>query len=591
MNIVVLIKSVPKRQNDVYNENFTIKRSGCGSELNHNDFFAVEEALRLRERYGGTVTALSMGGKQAEKQLRYVVSMGVDEGVLISDSVFGGSDTYATAYILSSVLKEMNCSLIVCGRKTSDGSTAQVPVEIAAMLNIDFASLVCKCSYVDGMFECTEKHTDKLIGRQLKLPALISVAEDINTPRLPSLEGIVRGQKSRIRIISNSELKLDKNKCGINGSLTRVVGTSTNIIADNRQGIVLTDKSEMMIDFSSSLRLNSDSETSKSKANDITVDLTEYETTNILVFCEITDGEICSESLDVIHRAAVVADELKTGIAVITTNGNDMEIRECLCNLGIKREYRLDIDNVFEYDTAYVCDEVIEILDAAQPKILLMASTSLGMIYAPYIAAKTHSGLTADCIDLSIENGKFCQERPAFGGDINAKIVSTESKYAMSTLKPFVSERIAVNVVRCETETVMCGTKKYYGKVNKLTNRKNVSFDNKVIFGIGNGVNRRAVEKLKAYCDMNNYGLCATRSSVDSGIIGYEYQVGLTGKTISPQLYVAIGVSGAREHMIGVRGCETIISVNTDVSDQLRKKNDRIYKIDAEEFINAITEK
>ena len=144
MNVVVCLKQVPgTTQVKIDPETNTLVRQGIKNIVNPFDTYALEEGVRIKERYGGKVTAITMGPPQAEEALREVISTGADEAILISDSAFAGSDTWATAYVLAKAIgKIQEFDLVICGRQTIDGDTGQVGPELAEMLEIPFVAYV-----------------------------------------------------------------------------------------------------------------------------------------------------------------------------------------------------------------------------------------------------------------------------------------------------------------------------------------------------------------------------------------------------------------------------------------------------------------
>jgi electron transfer flavoprotein beta subunit len=226
MNIVVCLKQVPGTTEVKINpETNTLIRQGIKNVINPFDCYALEEGVRLKEKYGGKVTAISMGPLQAIDMLKEAISLGADEAVLISDRAFGGADTWATAYTLAGAVKKLGqIDLIICGRQSTDGDTAQVGPEMAEMLNAAFIA------YVGQIEEVTAKdmRVKRMIDEghevvQASLPAVITVTKEINIPRLPSLRGIMKSKSIKIPTWTLQDLGLDPNKVGLNGSFTRVV--------------------------------------------------------------------------------------------------------------------------------------------------------------------------------------------------------------------------------------------------------------------------------------------------------------------------------------------------------------------------------
>ena len=230
MHFVVLVKQVPDTMNvRIDPETGTLMREGVESIVNPFDLYAVEEAVRLKERLGGKVTALSMGPPQAETALREVIAMGVDEAVLVSDRAFAGSDTWATSYVLATALGKMGeVDLILCGKQAADGDTAQVGPGIAAWLDLPQITYVRKIEQIDGKHIVAERLLET--GYEVidaPLPCVLTVVKEINEPRFPTLRGKIAAKKAQIVTWNASDLNADRRKIGLDGSPTRVVKVFT----------------------------------------------------------------------------------------------------------------------------------------------------------------------------------------------------------------------------------------------------------------------------------------------------------------------------------------------------------------------------
>lgn len=230
MKIVVCVKQVPDAfEVKIDPETKRIVREGVESIINPYDNYAIEEAIRLKERFGGTVTAISMGPPQADKALRDAIAMGVDDAVLLSDMKFAGSDTLATSYILSYGIKKLgNFDVIVCGRETLDGSTGQVGPEMAHHLNISYITYVSKIHNIsDDVMECSRLMEDHYEELKVCLPVLITVVKEINQPRIPSLKGMLKAKKVQVHLCKSADIEGDVSCYGQDGSPTRVVDVWT----------------------------------------------------------------------------------------------------------------------------------------------------------------------------------------------------------------------------------------------------------------------------------------------------------------------------------------------------------------------------
>jgi len=226
MTIIVCIKQVPDTNNVRINpETNTLIREGVASIINPFDMYAIEEAVRLKEKLGARTIVLSMGPPQAEEALREALSLGIDEAILVCDRAFAGSDTWATSYTLSKAIEKIGeYSLIICGKQAADGDTAQVGPGIAAHLDLPQVTYVKKIEEIDQKRARVESMTEE--GYEIietPLPVLITVVKEINTPRLPSLKGKMRARSANITIWSAKDLDVEPDCLGLNGSPTRVV--------------------------------------------------------------------------------------------------------------------------------------------------------------------------------------------------------------------------------------------------------------------------------------------------------------------------------------------------------------------------------
>ena len=226
MHIAVCVKQVPDTsQVRIDPETNTLVREGVPSIMNPLDAFAVEGAVRLREELGGRVTALSMGPPQAEAVVREAIAHGCDDGILLSDPAFAGSDTWATSYTLAHAVRRLDdVKLVLCGKQAIDGDTAQVGPGLAVHLGWSQATYVRDIQEADERKLTAECLTDRGIEvLQVKLPAVMTALKDLNEPRLPSLVSQMRARRCEIEAWGLNELGDDEKQFGLNGSPTRVI--------------------------------------------------------------------------------------------------------------------------------------------------------------------------------------------------------------------------------------------------------------------------------------------------------------------------------------------------------------------------------
>ena len=230
MHSVVCIKQVPDTTEvRIDPKTNTLMREGVPSIVNPFDMHAVEAALKLRDTYGGKVTVISMGPPQAEEALKRVITLGVDEAVLLSDRAFAGSDTLATSYILSQAINKINelnaVDFVFCGKQAIDGDTAQVGPGIATRLNFPLVTYVIEIDKVD--VDRKEIHLKRSveggkISLIVKYPALLTTVKELNEIRYATMPGMIKGAKFKARVWDKNFIGAELDYMGLKGSPTAV---------------------------------------------------------------------------------------------------------------------------------------------------------------------------------------------------------------------------------------------------------------------------------------------------------------------------------------------------------------------------------
>ena len=226
MKIFVCIKQVPDTTNVRINpETNTLVREGVQSIINPFDVYAIEEAVRLKEKHGGTVTVITMGPPQASEALRESIGLGADSVYLVSDRAFAGADTLATAYALSCAIRHLGgADVILMGRQAIDGDTGQVGPGVAENLDISHVTDIRKIEEISDGRIVVERLLEEGYARiAARLPVVLTVVKEINTPRLPSLKGKLAARKAEVPVLKASDIGADVQRLGLNGSPTQVM--------------------------------------------------------------------------------------------------------------------------------------------------------------------------------------------------------------------------------------------------------------------------------------------------------------------------------------------------------------------------------
>ena len=423
-------------------------------EINPFDASALEWALSQ----GGEVTVLSMGPRTWEEILLPLTRLGVRRAILLSDPLYAGSDTLATSFILSRALARIDCDLILAGRKTLDGETAQVGPCLAAMLGIPVLTNVFSFETGERGVACETA----LGNERAPLPALLTL-ERTKQLRFPSLFSSV----GRVEVWDNTTVGADPARCGLSGSPTKVIATYESVKGERA--------------------------------------------------CKkIVPGELLPLIRDLLgpkKRERAITDsekKLKTVFAV----GEETA------------EHARSIAQAVTVIPPGSPEEIADRAIRERPDAILWNADPWGRRNAPIVQALLQTGLCADCTDLETDGERLFMIRPAKGGNITARI-------------------------RCDTLPQMA------------TVRTTDAGSGDLIVAAGRGV-AGEVGAVRAFSAQIGAEFCASRALVDAGLADYPEQVGLTGRCVAPKIYLAIGISGAVQHLVGFRDADAVIAVNPD---------------------------
>lgn len=414
------------------------------------------------------VILLSMGPAKVQEMLLNLTRLGAKKAYLLCDSAFAGSDTLATSYILSLAIKKIQPDLVICGRQTIDGDTGQTGPSLAKQANLSLITNVMKIVSTDTKIVCETR--DKGV-EEASLPALITV-ERINHLRLPS----IRSKRGEVFLWNADELSADKQRCGTKGSPTKVLASFRN--EEGKRRCKFIDKGLFEKAILEGLRREKTQITAQANTNNN------------------------------LERVWIVGEKCKD---MAKTISNDITI--------------IDKESV---ELSYLVNEIRE----KKPKAVLWDSDSWSKRTAAQVAAALKTGLCADCTALETDGEKLYMYRPAFSGNIIAKI-------------------------GCDTSPAMATIRTMSGDVSD------------VICAIGKGA-KEAQSSIESYIELKNkdsserWELAGSRLAVDVEMLPYEKQVGMTGKSVSPKVYIAIGISGAVHHIAGMKQSGTIIAINPD---------------------------
>ncbi len=294
---------------------------------------------------------------------------------------------------------------------------------------------------------------------------------------------------------------------------------------------------------------------------------------NIYVFVEQRDGIIQPVALELLGKAHELSADLKEKVVAVLAGHNVKNQAQMLIEYGADEVICMDAPELEHYLTEQYTQAIYQMVEAYKPSIILIGASTIGRDLAPRLACRLNTGLTADCTKLEItEDMQLASTRPAFGGNLMATILNTEHRPQMSTVRPGVMQKMERDTSR-KGEIVdfkpVFDSSKFKVRLVKDVKKDKGTVDiteAKILISGGRGVgNKAGFDELQALADvLPGAEVSSSRAMVDAGIIDHSRQVGQTGKTVRPALYMACGISGAIQHLAGMEESDFIIAINKD---------------------------
>jgi len=293
----------------------------------------------------------------------------------------------------------------------------------------------------------------------------------------------------------------------------------------------------------------------------------------VLVYCEYREGELAAVSTELLGIGRTLADRRGVALSAVLIGHETGDVAEMLIGYGADVVYRIDHEALEVFTDENYCTVLTAVIKEHQPEIVLAGATAIGRSFIPGVATTLNAGLTADCTQLEIreEDGALLQTRPVFGGNIMATIVCESSRPQMSTVRPKVMKALDFDATRKgEIIDIVPDPALFGNRVKVLetviggASDVNIQEADILVSG-GRGLeSAKGFELIKQLADTVTAKVSASRAVVDAGWIPYPHQVGQTGKTVAPKLYIACGISGAIQHVAGMQTTETIVAINRD---------------------------
>ena len=560
----MLVKQVPRVEDMTLGKGGRLEREGVELEMNAYCRRAVSKGVELVRADGGRCVVFTLGPSSAEDVLREAVAWGADEGVLVSDPAFAGSDTLATARALAAVLSARGpWDLVLTGRNSIDADTGQVGPEVAELLDLPFASGVRELEIAAGNALARCELDDGWREVRVRLPAVLSVAERLTAPSKVPPEG--RAAVPAELITRSTAGSLGPGPWGEAGSPTRVGQVRTMDVPRHRR-VLGGSAAEQVGSAIELLRewgvLGAQSAGGHSAGAEPGAGVVGPPAARrsgapvVAVLAEPGRPRVCRELLG---EAAHLALKIE---GVVRAVGPELPEASELEAWGADGTVRI-AGAAVEEDVA---GALVKWCEATRPWAVLAPGTLWGREVAARAAARLGAGLTGDAVGFGVQAGRLVAWKPAFGGRLVAAITAS-SEIQMATARPGVLalrdprqavQQIAEDVVETSARgRVEVIAAERHDEVEALLSAR-------AVVAVGAGIDPQEYAGLDPLLKALDAELAASRKVTDNGWLPRARQVGVTGHSVDPAIYVAVGISGKFNHMVGSRSAGTVVAINSD---------------------------
>ena len=573
MKTAVCMKYVPviaRMQFDY--EARTIIREGVPSEVNPFDVLGLVRAVELKTEPQDEVVVLTMGPPTASEGLTSCLALGADRGVLITDRALAGSDTLATSRALALALQREAPDLIICGRNSTDGETGQVGPEVAELMGLPHVSHVRRLGLSDDRRTAVvERMTDEGFQTlECDLPAVICVTEGVAPELFPNRQQMEEAAEKPIDEVNCSMLSDDPSQFGAQGSPTWV--NEIRLVEPNRLGVTLQEVSpeDAARQIAQSVR-DRLAELESAEPESSGEPLPRYPGSterSIWVVAENSRDGLAHVTYELLGKARDLTTITQSEVVGVVISPNGESHASAMAAAGADRVLVIDNSSLGPVCGRAVGNALAEALLGETPYAILFASTADGRDLAARLAARLNLGLTGDAIDLEIdEDGQLVQLKPALGGNVVAPILSKTLPNLVTLrpglLTPAVSDPGATATVQNLTAAPFEGVDVRLVREEFQEDTEGLDLARaRVVVGVGMGAGEENVAKLQEVARSLGASVATTRDVVHEGWLPPQLQVGISGRTIAPTVYIAVGIRGAFNHTVGLQRAGIIVAIN-----------------------------
>ncbi|MGC2276929.1 MAG: FAD-binding protein [Candidatus Binatus sp.] len=573
LKIAVCIKQIPLIEEANFDATTkTIKRDGP-NVISAYDLRAISLAVELKKLHGAETTVITMGPPQARGALVDAIAMGMDHAVHLEDRAFAGADTLATARALALWLARGHFDLIMLGKYSLDAETGQVGPEIAELIGAAQITGARKLEIVGSMLRAERESDEGFDELEAAMPAVITCAERVAQPVKVKPGAADEAATRPIEVVRAAELGSDAKEFGLAGSPTwvqevRVVETPKTEckFIDAADAERATAETVSVLETLGALKPRVHKRRPIGSARRAS-----KRGRDVWVVCETDlEGRITRGTLELLSRGDELATRLGGAMVAIGFDGAVARHAGLLASFGADTVLTLEHPALNSYTPEGAAEAVAKIVSTHAPWGILLGATERGRDWGPRLAARLGLGLTGDAIDIELDSeNRMVALKPAFGGNIVAPIYS-KTFPQMATVRPGVLELAAPSEAKqAEVRTVRVEVSPPKSRLLKAHSTLDLTLvpleGAEIVVGIGTGVGGpEGVAKVAAFARTLGAAMCATRRVTDQGWVPRQLQVGLTGKSIDPRLYIAIGVRGAPNHTCGLKRAQTVVAINND---------------------------
>jgi electron transfer flavoprotein alpha subunit len=548
VKIVCLVKQVPRPDSIEFDpETRSLRREGVPLLLNPFDAAAVTHAVELKEQNGGEVIAMTMGPPQAEGALQTCLALGADRCIHLSDRVFALADTIGTSRTLAlAIQKEGDVDLVLCGRKTVDSETWQVPPETAAFLGWPHVTSVVASELTNGRMRTTRETDAAYDTYELELPAVLSLAQaqdsegwrdgNVEVWTATDLVGEVYENDKRFgqsgsptRVLAVRDVTPERARKRAK-SAEEVAGQVRKLLAERSQEATQWEKPERLGE-------------KPGKGYDA------------WTLVETVDGRATRTSLELIAKSRELAGKLG-GESVALVMGKDANaVGETLGRHGAERVVVVDDERLDDYHPELWSAALVQVLQRLRPHVLAIPATAKGRDLGPRAAGELELGMTGDCVNLAIDRGgRLIQTKPAYGGNI-VSIIMGRTTPQLATVRPRMfsvlePRELTARVERFELAPLPEPRSAF------VERRAAPAFDldeEEIVVLLG--------PDARAGWAPEGVAVGGTREVCGRGDLPGNRQIGLYGRPVAPRVLIAVGVPGDFEHLTGIVKSTVIVSV------------------------------